>query len=232
MGGMGEWSRLRWAHLSSQVLAVAGVAIVLSASGDTLSEWGISSKRYGSEFHAHLADLELGRTGGPEALREKVEFLKRHAPRQLDLDGKLRRLGILVAVMLILPVGMGAYAHRACARVADAGEAPVEAESLRVLARVEAALAAIAVAVVLVGIVGGGMGSADAAKQVGWIPGSDDSKVEGLTQEAYLAVRGSHRSTRTGVTIAFAAVGMTFLLGVYLYAAGARLILKSHRSRA
>lgn len=128
--------------------------------------------------------------------------------------------------MSILPVGMGAYTHRSLAQAAEGKGAAVEGEALRLLARIEGALAAIAVIVVLAAFLLAGAGSVEAADKAARLDGADESDV----REAFLAVRSSHRRTGTGATIAFTTAGVTLLLGVYLYATGARLILRDvHR---
>ncbi|HLG42069.1 MAG TPA: hypothetical protein VI643_01800 [Planctomycetota bacterium] len=223
---MADLHRVRWAHLSSQLLAVLGVVAVMSAGGEALTAWGIPSKQYAIEFNAHLADLEVGRAVSPV---EKKGFLAKHAPHQLELESAFLRLVALVAFMLIVPVGVGAYTHAAYSRDAADRESAAAAQGLKTLAWVEGALAAVSLLGVLIALILGGARRSPAEAQVEAMRLLDSPSADQL-KESFVAVRDSGRAVRTGVTIAFSVVGVAFLMGICLYLAGAKLIAGDRRN--
>ncbi len=222
---MPDLNRVRWAHLSSQLLAVLGVVAVMSAGGESLTAWGIPSRQYAIEFNAHLADLEMGRA---ISAAEKRAFLEKHAPHQFELESAFLRLSALVAFMLIVPVGVGAFTHAAYSRSAAERGNPAAAQGLKTLAWVEGALAAVSLLGVLIALILGSARRSPAEARVEAVRLLDAPHADQL-KESFVAVRDSNRAVRTGVTIAFSVVGVTFLMGICFYLGGAKLISDDRR---
>jgi hypothetical protein len=235
---MADVNRVRTLHLSSQILAMVGILLVLSIGYDQLVSWGIPSERYASQFNAHRADLERGRVKTMEDLKTRVEFLSRNVPHQLEVEATFLRLVLLIALILVLPVGVGAYLHRVYAQAADQAEHPISAEGLRLISRVETAVVVIVGLGVVAALVGGGSRSFDAADKtesvVRWVadPGDRDlALLADLTREAYKTARDSRKALRIWTTVALSLVTFAFVLGVVLYIFAVRYVMRFLRGR-
>lgn len=217
--------RIRRLHLSTQVLAIVGIVVLCSAGRRELSAIGMPAEEYTVEFNGRLADLQ--REGMVSGAGPYVRFLRENVPGRLELGRTFIRLLLLLGVVIILPVGVGAWIH---GRLSRRRPGPCE-EGFAMLARVGWVLGVLAAA-----------GTASSAAYAHARLDAAGGELAGLGErlaraageeaeaavliEAYKTVRSSARALRVCAAVTLTILAMTLVLGVALSVMGVRQLLR------
>lgn len=223
---MSDLIRVRWLHLSTQILAVAGIVALFTVGGEEIASLGMPAKEYRVEFSGRLSDMERGKAGSKAEVRESIRFLVENVPQRIRLQRTFLRMLAVLGLIIILPVGVGAWIHGRLARRLDAG-----GEAFRTLAAAGWVLGIISALGVASSVAYASVRLDRASEKVAELKGVPDGQDEASAVEAFRAVRNAGRRVRGCIAVALTVVGMTFLLGVAFSFLGIRRLLTS-RSRS